>query len=66
MIINRREEINIMKLVGATDNYIIGPFIFEGLILGVFSSLLAIVILKFMYQFLQKILWHLFLMGLLL
>ena len=37
----RREQIAIMKMIGATDAFIRWPFIIEGLILGVFSSLLA-------------------------
>lgn len=41
-IINRSEEISIMKLVGATDNFVMGPFLLEGLILGFISSSLAV------------------------
>ena len=37
----RREEIAIMKMVGATDSFIRWPFIYEGFILGLTGSLIA-------------------------
>lgn len=37
----RRHEIGIMKLVGATDEFIIGPFLLEGMFLGVMGGLLG-------------------------
>ena len=37
----RREEIGIMKICGATDSFVRWPFIFEGLILGVFGAVVA-------------------------
>ncbi len=49
-IMNRNEEISIMRLVGATDGFIIGPFIMEGLILGISSSLISITILNMSYK----------------
>ncbi|MBI2099837.1 MAG: FtsX-like permease family protein [Candidatus Vogelbacteria bacterium] len=36
-----REEIGLMKLVGAGDNYVRGPFLVEGIISGVIASVLA-------------------------
>lgn len=38
---NRRKEINIMKYVGATDAYIRGPFVIEGMIVGLISAVIA-------------------------
>ena len=38
---NRREEIAIMKMCGATNAFVRWPFIFEGLILGLVGALLA-------------------------
>ena len=38
---NRREEIAIMKMVGATDGFIRWPFVFEGLLLGLFGAVIA-------------------------
>lgn len=39
----RREEIAIMKMVGATSGFIRGPFIIEGLTLGLMGSLTAFI-----------------------
>ncbi len=47
----RREEIIIMKLVGATNWFVRGPFIVEGLIQGVFASTLAVFVLFLTYNF---------------
>lgn len=41
-IYNRRLEISIMKAVGATNTFIRWPFIVEGVLLGVFSAVLAL------------------------
>ena len=38
---SRREEIAIMKMCGATDGFVRGPFIVEGLILGLMGALVA-------------------------
>lgn len=37
----RREEIAIMRMVGATNSFIRTPFIIEGLVLGIFGAALA-------------------------
>ena len=50
----RREEIIIMKLVGATNWFVRGPFIVEGLIQGTIGSLIAIVILFSSYHFVME------------
>lgn len=39
-----REEINVMRLVGAGDRYIRGPFIVSGVLVGICSAILTIVI----------------------
>ena len=46
----RREEIAIMKIVGATNSFIRWPFIYEGFILGVTGSLSAFVALWSLYR----------------
>ena len=46
---NRRKEINIMKYVGATDSYIKGPFIMEGMLVGIFSAVIAFFISQWSY-----------------
>ncbi|TML50214.1 MAG: ABC transporter permease [Actinobacteria bacterium] len=44
-IFSRRREIEVMKLVGATNWFIRGPFMLEGLITGLVGSLAAILLL---------------------
>lgn len=41
-VLQRAGEISIMRLVGATNRYIRGPFLLEGLIKGVLGGLLAV------------------------
>lgn len=43
-IYNSREEIKVMRLVGATNNFVKGPFLFEGALYGLISGLVAIII----------------------
>ncbi len=38
---DRREEIAIMKMVGATNSFIRWPYVFQGFILGIFSAAVA-------------------------
>src|SRR5918912_3930773 len=44
-IFSRRREIEVMKLVGATNWFVRGPFMLEGLICGLVGSLTAIILL---------------------
>ena len=37
----RRDEIAIMKMVGATNGFIRWPFVYEGMLLGLFSAVIA-------------------------
>lgn len=46
----RKEEISIMKLIGATDTFIKSPFIVEGIIIGIIGALLPIGILYIIYH----------------
>ena len=45
-VLNRQDEITIMQLVGATNAFISGPFIIEGLLLGGVGSVIAVLLLK--------------------
>ncbi len=46
----RHKEINIMKFLGATNWFVRGPFLLEGMILGFAGALLASVVVIFSYQ----------------
>lgn len=46
----RRREISIMKYVGATNGFIRGPFIVEGIIIGVISAIITLIILGLSYN----------------
>jgi len=45
-IFNRRDEIGIMRLLGASTGYIRGPFIVESMIYGILSAVFSIVIVN--------------------
>src|SRR3954453_4601159 len=44
-LFSRRREVEVMKLVGATDWFIRWPFVIEGIVLGAFGGLMAILLL---------------------
>ena len=44
-IFSRRREIEVMKLVGATNWFVRGPFMLEGLIVGLIGSVVAVLLL---------------------
>lgn len=46
----RREEIAIMKYIGAKDGFVRAPFVIEGLLIGVIGALIPLVMLYFMYD----------------
>lgn len=46
----RKEEIAIMKLIGAKDFFVRAPFLVEGMIIGLVGSLIPIGILYFIYN----------------
>ena len=48
-VFNRRKEINIMKYIGATNRFIKGPFLLEGLIIGFFGAILAFLLVFWGY-----------------
>ena len=45
----RKEEINIMKYVGATDFFVRAPFVFEGMILGLIGAAIPMGLLYYLY-----------------
>lgn len=53
-ISSRKKEIEIMKYVGATNGYITGPYVFEGILIGLIASLLAVLAVKYGYSYLYN------------
>ena len=53
-IMNKKDEIEVMKLVGATDAFIQRPFLYSGVWFGVFGGLLAYLIVETMLLWLQS------------
>ncbi|MCK5683867.1 permease-like cell division protein FtsX, partial [bacterium] len=50
-VVARSEEIEIMKLVGATNWFIRWPFIIEGFLQGLFGAFFSCVVLYFVYKY---------------
>lgn len=52
-ILGRQAELELLKLVGATNNYIRTPFLLEGLLQGVLGSSLGIASLYLLFQWIK-------------
>ncbi len=59
-IYSRRDEIEISKIVGATDWFVKMPFLIEGAIQGLISGLLALAVLVLIYSLFSLKSFHLF------
>lgn len=46
----RKEEIRIMKLIGATDYFVRAPFIVEGVVIGIIGASIPLIALYFVYR----------------
>ena len=46
----RREEIGIMKLIGATDYFVRAPFVVEGMVIGLIGAAIPLGILYLLYE----------------
>ncbi|WMC91591.1 permease-like cell division protein FtsX [Kineothrix sp. MB12-C1] len=46
----RKEEINIMKYIGATDFFVRSPFVIEGMLIGIIGSLIPLGLIYFIYN----------------
>lgn len=50
----RKEEISIMKFIGATDAFVNAPFFVEGIVIGVLGSIIPLLILFYIYDSIIK------------
>lgn len=50
-IMNRKRDIEIMRLVGAKNSYIRGPFFFEGAWIGLVGAIIPSVLMFYLYHF---------------
>lgn len=50
-VASRKREINIMKYVGATNGYIRGPFIIEGILFGLVGAGISILLINYGYEY---------------
>ncbi|HEY4887864.1 MAG TPA: permease-like cell division protein FtsX [Candidatus Dormibacteraeota bacterium] len=49
-VYHRRKEIEVMKLVGATEWFVRGPFVIEGVMTGLIAAAIALALLVIAYQ----------------
>jgi cell division transport system permease protein len=59
-VVARRDEIEIMRLVGATDAFIRWPFVFEGALVGLLGAAITLGILALAAQPASRLLYDLF------
>ncbi len=53
-IVNRQEEIRIIKLIGGTDAFVSRPFLYSGMLQGLFGGLLALLIIYLLFAFISR------------
>ena len=53
-IFNRRDELTIMRLLGASTNFIRGPFIVESIMYGLVSGVISIIIVRAIFSISAK------------
>lgn len=59
-VLNRREEIEVIKLVGGTDRFIRRPFIHQGLLQGALGSMVAVLLVTSCVELLREPVVNLF------
>ena len=49
----RREEIGIMRLIGAKNSFIKAPFLIEGIVIGLVGAIFPLILLYFLYNYMH-------------
>ena len=49
-IVARRDEIEIMRLVGATNSFIRIPFVLEGMLIGIIGAIIPMIVVSVLYE----------------
>lgn len=50
-VLNRYKEIELMQYIGATNGYVRGPFMIEGIMLGLIGSIVSILLISLGYNY---------------
>ncbi len=53
-IFNRKEEISIMKMIGAQNGFVRAPFMLEGMLLGAAGAVIAMLLQWGLYEYLVR------------
>lgn len=59
-IVSRKEEIGIMKFLGAADVYVEGPFVVQGILIGIMGTVIPCLLIGFGYDYLLKVVVEMF------
>ena len=53
-IMSRKNELKVMRLVGASSTYVIAPFLVEGLVIGVFGAFVPVLLTIYGYEWIYN------------
>ncbi|OGN81627.1 MAG: hypothetical protein A2X23_13450 [Chloroflexi bacterium GWC2_73_18] len=59
-VVARADEIEIMRLVGASDAFVRWPFVFEGMLVGLLGAIVTLGVLALAYQPLSRLMFDFF------
>ena len=54
VVVSHREEVKIMRFTGATVRFIATPYVLEGVLIGLFSAIIAYFVQGFLYGYIEK------------
>lgn len=54
-IVSRKNELKVMRLVGASSSYIIAPFLVEGLVIGIFGAFVPVLFTIYGYEWIYNL-----------